>query len=141
MINRTILQGRLTATPEIRTTQSGHKVAKFTVAWNEKYGDKETNLFLNCTAWNGTAEFVCKYFAKGQQIIVEGKLQTNSFTDKEGNNRSVIDLSVDGVSFCGSKGDNSSATAPAEIKAESIVAPSYDSVVVPVIEEDDYPFD
>lgn len=133
MINRTILQGRLTATPEIRTTQSGHKVTSFTVAWNAKYGDKETNLFLNCTAWNGTAEFVCKYFTKGQQIIVEGKLQTNSFTDKEGNNRSVIDLSVDGVSFCGSNSDNSPATASAEIKAKS--------VVVPVDDDNDYPFD
>lgn len=133
MINRTILQGRLTATPEIRTTQSGHKVTSFTVAWNEKYGDKETNLFLNCTAWNGTAEFVCKYFGKGQQIIVEGKLQTNSFTDKEGNNRSVVDLSVDGVSFCGSKNENASTTAPAEVSAKS--------VVVPVDDDDDYPFD
>lgn len=132
MINRTILQGRLTATPELRTTQSGHKVTSFTVAWNEKYGDRETNLFLNCTAWNGTAEFVCKYFAKGQQIIVEGKLQTNSFTDKEGNNRSVIDLSVDGVSFCGSKGDNAPTTASAEVTAKS--------VVVPVDDDDDYPF-
>lgn len=133
MINRTILQGRLTAMPELRTTQSGHKVTSFAVAWNEKYGDKETNLFLNCTAWNGTAEFVCKYFTKGQQIIVEGKLQTNSFTDKEGNNRSVVDLSVDGVSFCGSKSDNSPATASAEIKAKS--------VVVPVDDDNDYPFD
>lgn len=132
MVNKTILQGRLTATPEIRTTQSGHKVTSFTVAWNEKYGDKETNLFLNCTAWNGTAEFVCKYFAKGQQIIVEGKLQTNSFTDKDGNNRSIIDLSVDGVSFCGSKSDNTLAIAPAEANAKS--------VVVPVDDDDDYPF-
>lgn len=133
MINRTILQGRLTATPEIRTIPSGHKVANFTVAWNEKYGDKETNLFLNCTAWNGTAEFVCKYFSKGQQIIVEGKLQTNSFTDKDGNNRSIVDLSVDGVSFCGSKSENAPTTSPAEVTAKS--------VVVPVDDDNDYPFD
>lgn len=133
MINRTIVQGRLTATPEIRTTQSGHKVTSFTVAWNEKYGDKETTLFLNCTAWKGKAEFVCKYFGKGQQIIVEGKLQTNRFTDNEGNDRSVIDLSVDGVSFCGSRSDNSPVTTPTEVSAKS--------VVVPVDDDDDYPFD
>lgn len=133
MINRTIVQGRLTATPELRTIPSGHKVANFTVAWNEKYGDKEINLFLNCTAWNGTAEFLTKYFSKGQQIIVEGKLQTNSFTDKDGNNRSVVDLSVDGVSFCGNKGDNVPTTASAEANAKS--------VVVPVDDDDDYPFD
>ena len=104
MINKTILQGRLTRDVESRSTQAGIAVASFTVAWSEKYKETETKCFLDCTAWRATAEFVSKYFAKGQEILVEGKLRTDSWEDKDtGAKRSSIKLDVDKVHFCGSK--------------------------------------
>lgn len=103
MLNLTIVQGRLCADPEIRTTQSGVPVCSFRVAWSEKYKETETKLFLSCTAWRGTGEFVEKYFRKGQEIIVRGKLQTRERTDKEGNNRTTNEMTVDEASFCGPK--------------------------------------
>lgn len=114
MINKCIIQGRLTRDVEMRQTQSGISVSSFTVAWSEKYKDIETQLFLNCTAWRNTGEFVNKYFKKGQEIIVEGQLSTRKYTDKDGNNRTVTELTVDAVHFCGSKQDRSETTAPEE---------------------------
>lgn len=108
MINRAVLQGRLVRDVELRTTPSGVSVASFTVAWSEKYKETETKCFLSCAAWRSTGEFVSKYFTKGQEIAVSGKLQTREWTDKEGNKRSTIELVVDDVAFCGSKSDGSS---------------------------------
>lgn len=105
MINRLVFQGRLVRDPELRTTQSGVSVASFTVAWSEKYKETETKCFLPCTAWRATGEFVSKYFTKGQEINVTGKLQTREWEDKEGNKRSTIELVVDEAAFCGSKSD------------------------------------
>lgn len=113
MVNRMILQGRLTADPELRTTQSGTAVCSFRVAWSEKYKETETKLFLSCTAWRGTGEMVAKYFRKGQEIVVEGKLHTESWTDQDGGKRSDIKMTVDSVHFCGPKDGNSSAPRPA----------------------------
>lgn len=73
MVNHLILQGRLTADPELRTTQSGTSVCSFRVAWSEKYKDTETKLFLGCTAWRGTGELVSKYFSKGKEILFKRK--------------------------------------------------------------------
>lgn len=108
MINRCILQGRLCHDPELRTTQSGVSVCSFRVAWSEKYKENETKLFLPCTAWRGLGEMVSKYFVKGQEIAVEGKLATREWTDRDGNNRTVIEMTVDNVSFCGPKRDGAS---------------------------------
>jgi single-strand DNA-binding protein len=107
MINRSILQGRLCADPELRTTQSGISVCSFRVAWSEKYKENETKLFLNCTAWRGLGEMVSKYFTKGQEIAVEGKLSTRDWEDRDGNKRSQVEMTVDNVSFCGPKKDSS----------------------------------
>lgn len=105
MINKTVLQGRLTRDVEMRTTQSGVSVASFTVAWSKKIKETETQLFLDCTAWRGTADLVAKYFTKGKEIIVEGELSTEKWTDKDGKNRSTIKMTVDQVHFCGNKAD------------------------------------
>lgn len=106
MINKIILQGRLTADPEVRQTQSGVAVCSFTVAWSDKYKEVETKCFLRCEAWRGTAEFLGKYFSKGQEIVIEGKLKTEEYQDKDGNNRTAQKCVVDGVNFCGTKKDN-----------------------------------
>ena len=105
MLNRTILQGRLCADPEMRRTQSGVAVCSFRVAWSEKYKDHETKLFLSCVAWRTTAEMICKYFRKGKELAVEGRLSTREYDDRDGNRRSVTEMTVDRVHFCGKNED------------------------------------
>lgn len=108
MVNKMILQGRLTKDPELRVTQSGTSVCSFTVAWSETYNGNETKLFLDCVAWRGTGEMVANHFAKGKEIVVEGKLETQVWKDKDGNNRSTIKMTADRVHFCGPKENASS---------------------------------
>lgn len=105
MVNRMILQGRLCADPEMRRTQNGTAVCSFRVAWSETIKDRETNLFLNCVAWQGTAELICKYFRKGKELAVEGRLSTREYDDRDGNRRSVTEMTVDRVHFCGKNED------------------------------------
>lgn len=107
-LNRTVLQGRLVADPELRTTNSGISVANIRIAVDRNFKDADGNKgadFFTCTAWRGTADFVEKYFHKGEQIVVDGKLQNSQYTDKDGNNRTVTQVVVDSVFFCGSKSD------------------------------------
>ena len=109
MLNRAIIMGRITANPELRQTQGGVSVLSFTVAVDSRFtnqnGERQTN-FIHCVAWRHTAEFISKYFVKGQMIAVDGSLQSRNYVDKNGNNRSVLELVVESVSFCGSKGEN-----------------------------------
>lgn len=114
MINRVILQGRLVREPELRQTGNGAAVCSFTVANSKKYKEREDKLFLDCTAWRGTAEFICRYFHKGDEIAVEGQLWTESFEDREGNKRSVNKLTVSDAHFCGSKGSEGSNSVQSE---------------------------
>ena len=105
-INKTIIQGRLTKDVELRSTQSGKPVCGFTVAWSEKVKESEQKVFMPCVAWNAQAEFISKYFSKGQECVVEGKLVSRQWQDKQGNNRETIELIADRVHFCGPKQDN-----------------------------------
>ena len=111
MLNKVALQGRLTRDVELRRTNSGTAVASFTVAWSEKHGETEQKLFLPCVAWKGTAEMAAKWFTKGQEVIVEGKLTSRKWQDKEGNNRESIELIVDRMHFCGKRGEQSAGAA------------------------------
>lgn len=107
MINKVILMGRLTADPEIRQTQGGTAVAKFTVAINRQYADKQTGErqadFISVQAWRQTAEFVGKYFMKGNMIIVEGTLQNNNYTDQNGTKHYGYVVNAEHVNFGESK--------------------------------------
>lgn len=105
MVNRMILQGRLCADPEMRRTQNGTAVCSFRVAWSETVKDRETKLFLSCVAWQGTAEMICKYFRKGKELAMEGRLSTREYDDRDGNRRSVTEMTVDRVHFCGKNED------------------------------------
>ena len=105
MLNHISLQGRLVADPELRDTNSGVKVANFRIAWSEKVKDRETKLFLECKAFGGLAEHVSKYFTKGQETVVEGKLNTEEWKTKDGESRSKIVLILNGINFCGKKHD------------------------------------
>lgn len=115
MLNKVILMGRLVADPELNQTTNGISVCRFTVAVNHPYQkDKEQQAdFINVTAWRGTAEFVSKYFSKGSVIIVEGKLQNNDYTDKDGVKHYSMQVMADNVNFGGGKSDsNTSQTEP-----------------------------
>ena len=102
MLNKAILMGRLTKEPELRTTQSGVAVASFTLAVDRGFKKDETD-FINIVAWRGTAEFVSKWFSKGQLVAVSGRLQTRSYEDRDGNKRTATEVVADECFFAESK--------------------------------------
>lgn len=108
MFNRIILMGRLTRDPELRTTQSGIQMCRFSVAVDRAYskGEEKQTDFIDITAWRQTAEFVCKWFTKGRMILVEGKLQNNNYTDQNGVKHYQNVVIADSVAFCGDKSGN-----------------------------------
>ena len=110
MLNHIVIMGRLTRDPEVRYTQSQLPVASFAVAVDRDYsgrdgGEKQTD-FINCTAWRSTAEFISKYFHKGSMIVVSGRLQSNKYQDRDGNNRTAYEVVADNVYFGESKRDS-----------------------------------
>ena len=111
MLNTCVLMGRLTADPELRTTQSGKSVASFSLAVDRDFQqnvEKQAD-FISVVAWGKTAEFIDKYFRKGRMIAVVGRIQTRTYTDKDGNNRKVVEVVADKVSFTGEKAETQNA--------------------------------
>lgn len=102
MLNNMILSGRLTKTPELRSTRDGTAVTSFTVAVDRDYDNKQTD-FIDCVAWKQTAEFISRYFSKGQFITITGTLQSRKYTDKYDNKRTAWEIIVSHAYFCGSK--------------------------------------
>lgn len=106
MLNHVTIMGRLTRDAELRRTGNGTAVASFTVAVDRDYtadGQERETDFIDCVAWRGTGEFVSRYFAKGSMIIVSGRLQARSWTDKDGNKRRAFEVVADNVYFGESK--------------------------------------
>lgn len=128
-MNRVILIGRLTADPELRQTQSGVAVCRFTVAVDRKFKNKDTGEkeadFITCQAWRQTAEFVGRYFTKGSMIALEGSLRTGKYQDKNHSDVThyTTDVMVDNVEFCGGKKENSGGGnyEPVGVPAQEIV--------------------
>lgn len=112
-MNKVVLAGRLTDTPELKTTTSGMAVTSFTIAVDRRQKDKVTD-FLGCVAWRGTAEFITKYFTKGQAIAVTGTLQTRKWEGKDGKTNYSTDVVVDEAYFVESKNAQKPDTAPDE---------------------------
>lgn len=113
-MNKVILMGRLTKDPEMRQTQQGTSVCRFSLAVNRRFA-KEGQMtadFINCTAWRNTADFISKYFHKGNMIAVVGSLNTSSWEGQDGKKQYSMDVLVDEAYFTGSK-ENTSASAPA----------------------------
>ena len=112
MLNHIDLMGRLVRDPELRRTQSGVAVASFTLAVDDDYtndkGERGCS-FIPCVAWKQLAEHIQKWFTKGQQAIVSGRIQTRQYTDKEGNKRTATEIVADKIYFCGSKKDRDEA--------------------------------
>ena len=109
MLNCAVIMGRLTSTPELKTTPSGVSVTSFSVAVERSYkkeGEERETDFITVVAWRGTADFVTRFFQKGQMIAVQGRIETRNYEDKSGNKRTAVEVVADNVSFCGSKSEN-----------------------------------
>lgn len=98
MLNKAVIMGRFCADPTIRHAESGKSVANFTLAVDRDHNREETD-FLDVVAWNGTADFVSKYFRKGQMAVVSGRLQTRKWEAKDGTNRTAFEIVADSVYF------------------------------------------
>lgn len=107
MFNLVVLTGRLTADPELKTTQSGIPVTTFSIAVNRNYraGEEQQTDFINIVAWRQRAEFITKYFKKGSMIGIEGSIQTRRYQDKNGNNRTAFEVVVNNAQFVEAKRD------------------------------------
>lgn len=116
MMNKIFLQGRLCADPEYKTTASGVSLCNFRLAVERDYrggdGEKVTD-FINCTAWRGTADFVAKYFGRGQMMLIVGALTSRNYEDKNGQKRTAYEVQADHVYFSGSGEKRDAAPAPA----------------------------
>ena len=107
MLNKVIMMGRLGRDPDVRYTNSGTKVASFSLAVDRDFKDKATGErvtdWVEIVAWRQTAEFASKWFRKGQMAVVEGRLQVRDYTDREGNKRRAVEIVADSIYFCGSR--------------------------------------
>ena len=130
-MNLIIVKGRLTADPELKNTQSGVAVCNVSLAVPRPHTKDETD-FFNVTFWRQTAESVSKYVKKGQEILVSGSMQSETY-EKEGVKRTVWKLNADSFEFCGNKDSGSSSaptptsTAPSKTSAKPAATPTYAS--------------
>ena len=138
MLNVVAIMGRLARDPELRQTTTGKNVASFRIACDrgrrDANGQSQAD-WIDVVAWDRQAEFVCKYFQKGSLIVVDGRLQSRSYQDKTGANRTAVEVGANNITFAGPKsanpapmGDNGYAApmaAPARPAAQQAPAPSY----------------
>jgi single-strand DNA-binding protein len=106
MLNIVAIMGRLVRDPELRTTQQGTSVCSFRIACDRNYtpkGQQREADFVDIVAWGKTAEFICKFFQKGSMIAIEGNLQTRQYQDKQGSNRTAVEVLANQISFAGPK--------------------------------------
>ena len=105
MLNEIILQGRLTADPELKVTDTNKSLTRFSLAVERDFstGDEKETDFINIVAWNGTAEFITKYFTKGRQMLVKGSLRIRKYQTENGEKRSSAEVVAEKAYFCGDK--------------------------------------
>ena len=108
-MNKALLIGRLTRDPELRTTPTGRNVCQFSIAVSRNFtnanGDREAD-FINCVVWDKQAENLVKYQKKGNQIAVDGRIQTRNYEDKDGKRVYVTEILANNISFLDSKGSS-----------------------------------
>lgn len=137
MLNSVAIMGRLTATPEIKTTTKGVNVTTFTVVVDRTYGEQTD--FINVVAWRSTADFVTTYFQKDSMIAVIGSIQTRNYEDKNGNKRKAVEIVASNVSFCGSK-SNSKIQTNSNAMPECITEQEVEKFESLDIDDDELPF-
>ncbi len=137
MFNLVVLTGRLTADPELKTTTNGTNVTTFSIAVERRYrsGEERQTDFINIVAWQKTAEFITKYFKKGNLIGIEGSIQTRRYQDKNGNNRTVFEVIANNVQFVESKRDSAGAEGASFSNADV-----NDFAEMDAVEDSDLPF-
>ena len=145
-LNKVILIGHLVADPELKTTASGIAVSSFPIGVTRRFtkaGEQPQSDFINIVAWRQQAEFVSKYFRKGNPILVVGSLQSRDYTDQQGNRRYITEVVADELSFVEKKGEGAAAN---QYTPSGSDAPAYGSAIAqaPKFEEvstdDDLPF-
>ena len=146
MINSVVLMGRLTADPELRTTTTGRSVCSFTLAVDsgfQRAGEDRSADFINCVAWEQTANFISRYFRKGSMLAVTGRIQTRRYEDKTGAKRTAFEVVIREASFCGSKAETGTTGAQPQPQAQQ-QPPVYQSASSADFEEitddEDLPF-
>ena len=116
MLNRILIMGRLSADPILRRTQTGTPVASFSLAVDRDFKDKQTGEravdFIDVVAWRQKAEFVAKYFSKGSMAVVDGRLEIQVWTDKEGNKRRSAQVVAENIYFGGARRESDGGNAP-----------------------------
>lgn len=143
-LNKVILAGRLTAAPELKQTPNGVSVLPFSLAVDRSYakqGEEKQTDFLDCVAWRQTAEFISRYFTKGDPICIVGSLQKRSYQAKDGSTRYVTEVMVNEANFVESKASksNNAPTAPTVPSAPATVVPE-DDMEQFTLDEDGVPF-
>ena len=129
MLNKVFLMGRFTKDPELRATQQGESVLSFSLAVDRDYkgqNEERKTDFINCVAWRKTAEFISKYFHRGNLATIEGSIETRSWENNEGKKNYATEVKVNNIYFCESKKD---------VENDVSVPP-----VMPMGEDDDLPF-
>ena len=131
-MNKAILIGTLTRDPELRTTPTGRNVCQFSIAVNRNFtnanGEREAD-FINCVVWDKQAENLAKYQHKGNQIAVEGRIQTRNYDDKDGKRVYVTEILATNISFLDAKGTSNGAGSFNNIPEPSMEQPSTTSTV------------
>ena len=139
MLNKVILTGRLTATPELKTTTGGNSVTSFSVAVQRQFKSADGNYqtdFINIVAWRNTAEFITRYFEKGQLIAIVGSIQTRSYEDRNGQKRTAFEVVAEEAQFVESKKD--SARSVDEFKAPPVTGGN--DMAFEEVSDDELPF-
>lgn len=149
MLNVVALQGRLVRDPELtKVGNDGISRTRFTLAVDRSFvqkGQERQADFIDCTAWRGTADFINKYFAKGQMIVVNGSIQTHTGENREGQKRKYVSVNVEQANFCGSKSENGGGTSeqaapPAQAAAPDATGGTPDDDFTYIDEDEDLPF-
>ncbi len=143
-MNKVILMGRLTRDPEVRYTQTSNAlVASFSLAVNRRFvrqGEERQADFINIVAWNKTGEFVSKYFKKGQQVAVVGRLQTRNYDDANGQKHYITEVVAEEAYFAEGKRDSMAEGMDSSFGAESTMPAGNNSSEFAVSSGDDLPF-
>lgn len=144
MLNNISIMGRLTKAPELKFTQSNKPVLSFSIANDSGFGDDKKTDFIDCVAWNKTAEFISQYFDRGDLIILAGRLTTRTWQDQNGNQRKATEVLVATVDFGGKKREPAQESAAQPEPARPATTPpplQYDPREVQEVDEATLPFD
>ena len=143
-MNSVSLIGRLTAAPELKHTQNGTAYSRFSIAVDRpaKQSEEKQTDFINCIAWGKQAEFICKYFGKGQRIGLTGSIRTGSYTANDGSKRYTTDILINTAEFCENKAENANTASyqPASTTPNPAPNPAPMPEQTIYVDESDLPF-